>query len=1186
MSCSTFQASGRFSKLKNSRKIGQGVISERLEARVLLSITPVLENHNDANSDGEYLSESLLTPANVSSGDFGRIFDTALDGQVYAQPLAVANVDITRGTSQGIHNVIYVATMHDSLFAVDATTGQILWQDSFLQIVNPEVTTILSPSPTAGVTTVPAVSGDDAIVDTSNVGPEMGTIATPVINPATNIIYLVTYTQELRNGTTPSATGSNFHYVERLWALNLSDGSVAISPNNPSAIEPTSGGQVIADTMLNPTGSNTVPSFSSYTNYIYEVGPYVKGTGNNAPTVTSSTPGDGWTGSAASSFFAGNTPQSEGYIAFNALTQMGRVSLTLINGTIYMGYASHGDDGPYYGWILGYSASTLTNNAAFVSDPTYESFGTVSGDDSKYDAQGGFWQGGSAITTDGTYLYISTGNGAFNPNSANFSSNYYSMDGTTKVEEPVDGDYGDSVLKILIDPNANQNGSLRVQGYNPDNYDPNGYGLQVIDYFTPSNVIAMNAGDEDLGSGGVLMIPTTGPGAMTAKNGDPMLVTGGKEGRIYLLDADDLGGFNPAYYAEYGTTNADPSSFDDVLGEYYYYGATHPGTYANNSTDKIYDTPSYLNGVIYIGIGGNASNSTYLPEFAIPVSSLLVENTSAGGSPLPPDTATGATISSQTSNNFGGRGTTASISGNGLTNDIVWSVVSALSTSDSLMAYNASNLGTLLYSSNTNSSRDSLTNGGTIPGTGASGATGAKFNVPTVFNGMVYDGTGGGSGTGGYAEGTLVGYGLLPALVQSGGNFAAPSSLSAVFTSATNIQLTWTVNSTDEDEFEIQRSTNGGSAWSTLAYVQHGAGSYNDNTVSGGNSYEYRVRGVSGGTMALPATGNPTAAIFTSFTNTAVVSYAVQSGSTLNINLSPGGAVTLSTSGSKIVATQNGTPTQFSGISSIVVTETASGDILNFSGPVATPLVLVNCATSVVNVNSGTLTFAVEMGGSINLGTLSIASGAGAAITAATTQNPTTLIMSSLANGATGTLDITNNKALIDYGSTADPISTIAGLIASGYSSGTWKGSGIISSTAQTHASYGVGYADSADAGNPAGLASGQIELLYTLLGDANLDGKVNGSDFVLMSNNFNDSVTAGWDKGDFNYSGTVNGDDFVLMSANFNQASQIAVAGTVPANSVSRGTSSSQETSTSVSNAKKKTLKKESKTADNKRKG
>jgi autotransporter-associated beta strand protein len=152
--------------------------------------------------------------------------------------------------------------------------------------------------------------------------------------------------------------------------------------------------------------------------------------------------------------------------------------------------------------------------------------------------------------------------------------------------------------------------------------------------------------------------------------------------------------------------------------------------------------------------------------------------------------------------------------------------------------------------------------------------------------------------------------------------------------------------------------------------------------------------------------------------------------------------------------------------------------------------------------------------------------------------------ITSLSITGSGVLDITNNHIIIDYTPGNDPISSIAAMIASGYAGDTWSGPGIISSLAASNPSYGVGYADSADPGNPAGLASGTIEIMYTLLGDANLDDKVNGADFTLMAANFNDSVTNGWDKGDFNYSGTVNGDDFVLLADNFNQfASQSSVA-------------------------------------------
>jgi hypothetical protein len=147
-----------------------------------------------------------------------------------------------------------------------------------------------------------------------------------------------------------------------------------------------------------------------------------------------------------------------------------------------------------------------------------------------------------------------------------------------------------------------------------------------------------------------------------------------------------------------------------------------------------------------------------------------------------------------------------------------------------------------------------------------------------------------------------------------------------------------------------------------------------------------------------------------------------------------------------------------------------------------------------------------------------------------------------LSLSSTGKLDITNNHLFINYGSGPDPISSIAAWIVSGYSGGSWNGNGITSSSAAANsASYGIGYADSADPGNPAGLSSGQIEIKYTLLGDANLDGAVNGSDFAILASNFNKAVS-GWDQGDFNYDGAANGADFASLAANFNKgASQSA---------------------------------------------
>jgi hypothetical protein len=288
-----------------------------------------------------------------------------------------------------------------------------------------------------------------------------------------------------------------------------------------------------------------------------------------------------------------------------------------------------------------------------------------------------------------------------------------------------------------------------------------------------------------------------------------------------------------------------------------------------------------------------------------------------------------------------------------------------------------------------------------------------------------------------------------------------------------------------------------------------------------------------------------------------VLCIAANSGSVGSYSLSGTGALTVSTdpgsglyvggsynaSGGKGVLTVSGGQITVNGTLEVW---NSSGTQVTISGGTVSAGNTVNLAT--INVTGGS----ANLGAVTGTGTLNVGD-ASATVTASGLQQSSVTITSTgqltlTAGGATnavnslvidsgGVLDLTSTKLIINYGGGPDPISTIAGYIKSGYNGGGWNGSGIISTTAQTHTnglSYGVGYADGND-GNVSGLSSGQIEVMYTLLGDANLDGIVNAADFTILAANFNQTVT-GWDQGDFNYDGIVNAADFTDLAANFNQ--------------------------------------------------
>jgi autotransporter-associated beta strand protein len=187
----------------------------------------------------------------------------------------------------------------------------------------------------------------------------------------------------------------------------------------------------------------------------------------------------------------------------------------------------------------------------------------------------------------------------------------------------------------------------------------------------------------------------------------------------------------------------------------------------------------------------------------------------------------------------------------------------------------------------------------------------------------------------------------------------------------------------------------------------------------------------------------------------------------------------------------------------------------------------VNSTIESIN-GTGTLT----IGDGVTTNTLHLAFGVGAS-----SQDALSIVGSSV-------LDISNNHMFINYGVGPDPIASIRGWLVTGFAGG-WTGPGINTSAPLVVGgnAYSIGYADSADPGNPATLPAGTIEIKYTLVGDADLNGTVNGVDFGILAANFNHGVT-GWDKGDFNYDNVVNGVDFGGLAANFNKGASGA-AGT-----------------------------------------
>jgi hypothetical protein len=171
--------------------------------------------HNDVARTGQNTQETILTPANVNYTQFGKLFSVAVDGVVYAQPLYLSAVTIAGGT----HNVLYVVTEHDSVYAIDADSGTVYAQVSLI--------------PSGGSTV-----NSDSDIHCGDLVPEVGITGTPVIDPTTGTLYVVAASK---------VSGAFYQYLHALDIGSLAEkfnGPVAIQASVPGTGYDSSGGVV------------------------------------------------------------------------------------------------------------------------------------------------------------------------------------------------------------------------------------------------------------------------------------------------------------------------------------------------------------------------------------------------------------------------------------------------------------------------------------------------------------------------------------------------------------------------------------------------------------------------------------------------------------------------------------------------------------------------------------------------------------------------------------------------------------------------------------------------------------------------------------------------------------------------------------------------------------------------------
>ena len=301
-------------------------------------------------------------------------------------------------------------------------------------------------------------------------------------------------------------------------------------------------------------------------------------------------------------------PSKAGQVAFDPGQYAERAALLLLNGTLYLSWTSHCDQPVYTGWVMGYNSATLQQVSVIDITPN--------------GSEGSIWMSGAGPAADAAgNIYFLSANGTFDT----------ALDGQGF---PLNSDFGNAFVKLTSAGGA----------------------LTVADYFTMHNTVAESNADEDLGSGGLLLLPDVKDSGGTTRH---LAVGAGKDASIYLINRDSMGKFNAAN---------DNAAYQIAPG----------------LGGGVWAMPAWFNGTLYYGAVGDALK-------AFPVVNARV-----------------AAASSASTSSFGYPGATPSISANATAGGIVWAVEN---TSGGLLhAYDATDLGRELYNSAQAGARDQFSN--------------------------------------------------------------------------------------------------------------------------------------------------------------------------------------------------------------------------------------------------------------------------------------------------------------------------------------------------------------------------------------------------------------------------------------------------------------------------------------------